>query len=141
MRGVLLALAAYVAWGCFPLYFSLLDHVAATEVLANRILWSFFSTLLIILLWRRGGTFIALLKNPEIMRWLLLSSVLIAINWLLFIWAVTEHRVMESSLGYYMTPLVSLLLARVLLKETLRPIQAVAAGLATVAVLWELFSL
>jgi chloramphenicol-sensitive protein RarD len=97
--------------------------------------------MLVILVLGKRDSFIRLLKDPVLMRWLALTSLLISANWLIFIWAVAQHRVMEASLGYYMTPLVSLLLARVLLKEALHPLQAVAGGLAAVAVGWELFSL
>lgn len=141
MQGLLMALAAYLLWGCFPLFFNLLSHVPSIEVLANRVIWSMLATLLVILVLGKRNRLFALLKNPEMMRWLALTSILISANWLIFIWAVAQHRVMESSLGYYMTPLVSLLLARVLLKETLHPLQAVAGALATIAVLWELYSL
>lgn len=141
MQGLLMALAAYLLWGCFPLFFNLLSHVPSIEVLANRVIWSMVATLLVILALGKRNTLFALLKNPELMRWLALTSLLISANWLIFIWAVAQHRVMESSLGYYMTPLVSLLLARVLLKESLHPLQAVAGALATTAVLWELYSL
>lgn len=141
MQGLLMALAAYLLWGCFPLFFNLLSHVPSIEVLVNRIIWSMIATLLVIVAVGKRETLIGLLKNSELMRWLALTSFLISANWLLFIWAVANHRVMEASLGYYMTPLVSLLLARILLKESLHPLQAVAGALATIAVLWELYSL
>ncbi|WP_417584546.1 EamA family transporter RarD [Nitrincola sp.] len=141
MQGLLLALAAYTIWGCFPLFFNLLSHVSSVEVLANRIIWSMLVTMLVILVLGKRDSFVRLLKDPVLMRWLALTSLLISANWLIFIWAVAQHRVMEASLGYYMTPLISLLLARVLLKEALHPLQAIAGGLAAVAVGWELFSL
>ncbi len=141
MQGLVMALAAYLLWGCFPLFFNLLSHVSSTEVLANRIIWSLVSTLFVILLLRKRETLMALMRNPELMKWLALTSVLISANWLIFIWSVAQHRVMEASLGYYMTPLVSLLLARILLKESLHPLQAVAGGLAALAVAWEVYSL
>lgn len=141
MQGLLLALSAYIIWGCFPLFFNLLSHVPSLEVLANRIVWSVVATLLLILLLGKRNQLLEVLKNRQLMPWLALTSVLISANWLLFIWAVTQHRVMEASLGYYMTPLISLLLARLLLKEALHPLQAVAGALATVAVVWELYSL
>lgn len=141
MQGLLMAVAAYVLWGCFPLFFNLLSHVSSIEVLANRIIWSMIATLSVIIVVGKRDSLLELLKTPQLMRMLALTSLLISANWLLFIWAVAQHRVMEASLGYYMTPLVSLLLARLLLKETLHPLQAVAGALAALAVLWELYSL
>lgn len=141
MPGLLMALGAYLLWGCFPLFFNLLAHVAPMEVLANRVVWSMLATLLLILALGQRQRLVSLLKNAPLMKWLLLTSLLISANWLIFIWAVAEHRVMEASLGYYMTPLVSLLLATLLLKESLHPLQAIAGLLAAIAVLWELYSL
>ena len=141
MQGLLMALAAYILWGCFPLFFNLLSHVPSIEVLANRIIWSMVATLLVIIALGKRDTLLSLLRNAQLMKWLALTSLLISANWLIFIWAVAQHRVMEASLGYYMTPLVSLLLARILLKESLHPLQAIAGALAAIAVFWELYSL
>jgi chloramphenicol-sensitive protein RarD len=141
MQGLWLALAAYVIWGCFPLFFSLLSSVAAGEVLAHRVIWSLLATLLIILLLKRRQALWQLLHQPRALAWLALSALLIASNWLIFIWSVGQQRVLEASLGYFMTPLVSLVLARILLKEKLHIWQALAGWLAAAAVLWELYSL
>ncbi|MFY0663703.1 MAG: EamA family transporter RarD [Natronospirillum sp.] len=141
MRGLVLAFSAYFIWGSFPLFFSLLSHVAPMEVLVQRIIWAFVATLLVILMLRRWTSYVALLKNRSAMYWLLLSGVLIGLNWLVFIWAVNVGRVLESSLGYFMTPLVSLMLGRLLLKESMNRFQAVAGALAAIAVLFELVAL
>lgn len=141
MQGLWLAIAAYVIWGCFPLFFSLLNSVAASEVLVHRVIWSLVATLLVTLILRRGASLLALFRQPAALGWLALSSLLIASNWLIFIWSVGQKRVMEASLGYFLTPLVSLVLARILMKEQLHFWQAVAGWLAALAVGWELFSL
>ncbi|MFC3851786.1 EamA family transporter RarD [Salinispirillum marinum] len=141
MRGLVLAFSAYFLWGSFPLFFSLLSHVSPMEVLVQRIIWAFVATLLVILIMRRWSSYMTLLHNRRAMGWLLLSGVLIGLNWLVFIWAVNVGRVLESSLGYFMTPLVSLLLGRVLLKESMNRFQAVAGALAAIAVLFELIAL
>ncbi|SFX01733.1 EamA family transporter RarD [Marinospirillum alkaliphilum] len=141
MQGLWLAVAAYVIWGCFPLFFSLLNSVAAGEVLAHRVIWSLLATLLIILLMKRRQQLWQLLQQPRALGWLAVTSLLIGSNWLIFIWSVGQQRVMEASLGYFMTPLVSLVLARILLKEKLHIWQALAGWLAAAAVLWELYSL
>lgn len=141
MYGLVFAVAAYVIWGSFPLYFSYLNSVSAVEVLSHRILWSLLATLLVGLFLGRGRKLVKTFADRKLLFWLALSSLLIAINWLIFIWAVSQHRVLEASLGYFITPVMSLLLARWLLKEQLHPLQAWAGVLATVAVLWEWFSL
>lgn len=141
MQGLGLALAAYMIWGCFPLFFSLLSSVSASEVLAHRVIWSLLATLLISIIFKRGRGLQALFKQPTALAWLALSSLLIASNWLIFIWAVGQQRVMEASLGYFLTPLVSLVLGRIFLKEKLHFWQAAAGWLAGIAVVWELFSL
>lgn len=141
MRGLVLAFSAYFLWGSFPLFFSLLSHVSPMEVLVQRIIWAFVATLLVILIMRRWSSYMTLLHNRRAMGWLLLSGVLIGLNWLVFIWAVNVGRVLESSLGYFMTPLVSLLLGRLLLKESMNRYQAVAGVLAALAVLFELIAL
>lgn len=141
MQGLGLALAAYMIWGCFPLFFSLLNSVSASEVLVHRVIWSLLATLLISLVFKRGRGLVTLLQQPVALAWLALSSLLVASNWLIFIWAVGQQRVMEASLGYFLTPLVSLVLARILLKEKLHFWQAAAGWLAAVAVVWELVSL
>jgi len=141
MQGLGLALAAYMIWGCFPLFFSLLSSVTASEVLVHRVIWSLVATLFISLVFKRGRGLLALFKQPMALSWLALSSLLIATNWLIFIWAVGQQRVMEASLGYFLTPLVSLVLARIFLKEKLHFWQAAAGWLAAIAVVWELISL
>lgn len=141
MYGLIFAIAAYVIWGSFPLYFSYLNSVSAVEVLSHRILWSLLATVVVGLLLGRGRKLIKTFADKKLLLWLALSSLLIAVNWLIFIWAVSQHRVLEASLGYFITPVMSLLLARWLLKEQLHPLQAWAGVIATVAIAWEWFSL
>lgn len=141
MHGLLLAIAAYAIWGGFPLFFHYLNHVSATEVLAHRIIWSLLATLLIGILLGRWRNLVRLVINKKQMAWLAISSLLIAVNWLIYIWAVSEQRVLEASLGYFITPVMSLLLARLILKERLHKLQAAAAVLAVLAIIWELISL
>lgn len=141
MRGLALALGAYGIWGCFPLYFTLLSHVPAFEVLAQRIVWAYVITLVVIVLMGRSRQLLALVSNRKALAWLALSSALISVNWFVFIWAVADHRVLETSLGYFMTPLVSLMLGRILLREAMNGFQLLAGILAGVAVLFELIVL
>lgn len=141
MRGLLLAISAYGLWGCFPLFFSLLAGVSAFEVLAHRIVWAYVFTGLVILAMGRRKQLAALIANRRALAWLSLSAALISVNWLVFIWAVTAGRVLESSLGYFITPLVSLFLGRLLLKESMNRWQVVAGFIALIAVLFELVAL
>jgi chloramphenicol-sensitive protein RarD len=132
--GVLLAVAAYGAWGVFPVYFKVVREVPPLEILAHRIVWSFALLVVILLALRRPVPLRALLTTPRTLRSLVGSTLLIAANWLVFIWAVTHNHVMEASLGYYVNPLVNVLLGAVFLRERLRPVQLACVGLAALAV-------
>ncbi|MDO7597777.1 MAG: EamA family transporter RarD [Pseudomonadota bacterium] len=141
MQGIILAVAAYTIWGIFPLFFSYLSDIAPIEVVTHRIIWSLVAMLLIGLLLRRWGKLFTALTDKKLIAWMGLSALLIGINWMTYIWAVANHRVLESSLGYFMTPVVSLILARLFFKERLHPLQAWAGFFAVVAVIWEFISL
>jgi chloramphenicol-sensitive protein RarD len=134
--GFLSGLLAYSLWGVFPLFFYLLRAVPATEVLLHRVVWSclFVALILLTLGWRKSV--IAAVRTASVLKGLLLSSMLISANWLVFIWAVANGRVLESSLGYFLTPLFSVFLARVFLRETLNNSQRAAILLAGCGVLW-----
>ena len=127
-RGTLLGIAAYVIWGLFPLYWTQLEPAGAAEILAHRIVWSLvFVTLL--LAFRKQ----ALRRLPRDRRRLTLlgvAGVLIGANWGVFIWAVNHDHVVESSLGYYINPLVTVALGVLVLRERLRPLQWTAVGVA-----------
>jgi chloramphenicol-sensitive protein RarD len=141
MQGIILAVAAYSIWGIFPLFFSYLSDIAPIEVVTHRIIWSLVAMLLLGLLLRRWGKLFTALTDKKLIAWMGLSALLIGINWMTYIWAVANHRVLESSLGYFMTPVVSLILARLFFKERLHPLQAWAGFLAVVAIIWEFISL
>ncbi|MTI63209.1 EamA family transporter RarD [Methylophaga sp.] len=140
MQGLVLAVMAYSIWGIFPLFFSYLNHVSPVEVLSHRIIWSLVATLTLGLILQRGRLLVRALQDRKTLVWLGVSSLLIAVNWLVYIWAVGQHRVLEASLGYFIMPVVSLLMGRLILKESLHPLQGWAGVLAAMAVLWELWS-
>ncbi len=140
MQGLALAVLAYSIWGIFPLFFSYLNHVSPVEVLSHRIICSLVATLSLGLLLQRGRLLVKALQDKSTLIWLGVSSLLIAVNWLVYIWAVGNQRVLEASLGYFIMPVVSLLMGRLILKESLHPLQAWAGVLAAIAVLWELWS-
>jgi chloramphenicol-sensitive protein RarD len=133
-RGLLFGLGCYLFWGLVPLYWKLIGSSGAVELLAHRILWSLVTIAGLVLVRRRFGQVRALLANPR-SRWpLIAGSVLITINWGGYIWSVNNDRVVEASLGYFITPLFTVLLGVLLLKERLRPVQWVAVAIAFIAV-------
>lgn len=138
-RGVLLGIAAYGMWGMFPLYWTLLAPATAVEILAHRIAWSLLAVLAA--LWfvgRRRGTGLRELRTLARDRWrmllLVLAAVVVTFNWGTYIWAVNHGQVVESSLGYFINPLVTVVAGVLVLGERLRAAQWVAVGLGTIAV-------
>ncbi len=134
--GVAAAAAAYLVWGLFPLYFHALQGVPAGEVLAHRVAWSALFMAALVTALRRWPTVLLQLRRPGVMRTLTASALLISTNWLVYIWAVQSGRVLEASLGYFITPLVSVLLGVVFLHEPLSRRQLAAVALAAAGVLW-----
>ena len=126
---------AYFLWGLFPLYWPLLEPAGPGEVLAHRVLWSLVVVAALLVVARRLSEVRAVLGDPTRMVRLSAASVLIGINWFTYIYGVTHDHVVETSLGYFINPIVTVLLGVVVLKERLRPTQWVAIGAATVAVL------
>jgi len=131
--GFLCCLGCYTIWGGLPLYFRALDHIQPTEMLAHRIVWSVPTGIILIVIARNWAQLRAAI-TPQHLLWLSISAVLIGANWLIYIWAVGQERVMEASLGYYINPLVNVLIGAVFFAERLRPAQWVAVGLATIGV-------
>ncbi|MDP9443809.1 MAG: EamA family transporter RarD [Actinomycetota bacterium] len=135
-RGFLLGVAAYLLWGLFPLYWPLLEPATPLEILAHRIAWTLVVVVALLALGGRMGRLRAVLADPA-RRWTLASAaVLIAANWFAYIWGVNNERVVETALGYFITPLVTVLLGVLVLHERLRPLQWAALGMASVAVVW-----
>jgi chloramphenicol-sensitive protein RarD len=132
---VILGLAAWILWGFFPLYWPLLEPSGAVEILAHRIFWSMIVMLGVVVATRRRERLRATLADRRTRRLLAVAAVLITVNWGTYIWGVNNHHVVETSLGYFINPLVSVLLGVVVLGERLRALQWAALGLATVAVL------
>lgn len=133
--GFLAGLAAYLMWGAFPLYFPLLEPAGAIELLAHRVLWSAVTMLLLLVVLRRVGHLRAILRSRRTVGLLLVAAAVIAVNWGTFIWATTNGRVIETSLGYFINPLVTVVIGVVVLSERLRGLQWAALGLAAGAVL------
>ncbi len=133
-RGVAYGLAAYLFWGFVPIYFKSVAHVSPTEVLAHRIFWSLLLLLLILAASRRLGRLGQTLHNRRAVVGLTGSALLVAANWYVFIWAVDHARVLQASLGYFINPLVNVLLGFLFLQERLRPAQRFSVLLAATGV-------
>ena len=133
-RGLLFGLAAYTLWGLFPLYWPLLEPAGAFEILAHRVIWSCLIMGVLVLGLRRTGHFRAILADRRVRLVLLGGAVVVSINWVTYIWAVNNGRVVESSLGYFINPLVNVLIGVALLGERLRRAQWVAVAIAVLAV-------
>jgi len=133
-RGLILALGASVIWGLVPVYFKLLGGVPPVEVVAHRILWSVVLLITILAATRRLPALAAALTDIRVLRALLLSAVLIGGNWLLYIWAVASGKLLAASFGYFLNPLVNVVLGVTVLRERLSGAQKAAVGLAAVGV-------
>lgn len=143
-RGYILGLTAYIIWGLFPIYFKAIQAVPALEIIVHRAVWSAVFGALLLLVWKHPGWLRELRANPKRFGILAASGVLIASNWLVYVWAVNNGRMLEASLGYYINPLVNVLLGMLLLGERLRRLQWLAVGLATAGVaqqIWQVGSL
>lgn len=133
--GFTIAFMAFFFWGLIPLYFKTLAHVPPVEILGHRVLWSVILLFAILLIKGQMHQFMAIVKSPKTMAWLSLSAVLVATNWLAFIWGVTSDRILDTTLGYFINPLLSVLLGFVFLGERLNKVQFLAVGLAATAVI------
>lgn len=143
-RGYVLGLTAYIIWGLFPLYFKALQSVPAMEIIVHRVLWSALFGGLLLLVWKHPGWWRELRDNPKRLAVLAGCGLLIATNWLVYVWAVNNDRMIEASLGYYINPLINVLLGMLLLGERLRRLQWLAVGLAALGVaqqVWQVGSL
>ena len=138
--GFMSGLGAYFMWGLLPLYLKLLDHIAPTESLAHRVVWAVPTGALLLIVAGRFHEIFAMLWRPSTL-WLVLSSALIAGNWLTYIWAVTNDRIIEASLGYFLNPLVNVAIGAVFLSEKLRRLQWFAVSIAAIAVIVETIAL
>ena len=135
-KGVLFALAAYILWGFFPLYFKAIQQVSALQILAHRIAWGFVFTLAVVLMLRQWKEFRASIFNRRTFLIYAGASVVLGINWFTYVWAVITNHVVESSLGYFINPIVSVLLGVIFLRERLRTFQWVAIAMVTAGVVY-----
>ena len=133
--GILMALCAYACWGLLPIYWKLLQHVPADQLLGHRIVWSFAALIIFLKATRRTAALRRSL-NPAIWRSYGLASLLIGVNWFVYVWSVNSGYIVEASLGYFINPLLSVLLGVAFLHERLRPLQWLPVGLAAAGVIY-----
>lgn len=134
-KGILYALGAYIMWGLFPIYWKWLHDVQATQVIGHRISWSFLLLAIVVIAtgqWKKFRTSL----TPRVLGIYLVAGLLLSANWLIYVWGVNAGHVVETSLGYFINPLLSVLLGVIFLKERLRPAQWLPIGLATLGVLY-----
>lgn len=133
-RGFLYALSAYLMWGVLPLYMKAVAHIPPVEVVAHRVLWSVPIAGVVLVALGRTADVAAALRSPRMLGMAAMTAAIISVNWGIYIWAIAVDRTVESALGYYINPLVTVLLGAALLGERLDRIQLVAVGLAAAAV-------
>jgi len=136
MPGLVQAALAYVIWGLFPIYFHALSRVGALQIVLHRSLWCFVSVWLLLVAMRRLQWVPGVVRQPRLLALFALSALLLSCNWLLYVWAVNHGHVVEASLGYFVTPLVNVLLGTCVLGERPRRLQWIAVATAASGVLW-----
>ncbi|BFN29846.1 MULTISPECIES: EamA family transporter RarD [Vibrio] len=137
-QGVLLAIGAYTMWGIAPIYFKSIAEVSPLEILSHRVIWSFFLLAALLHFGRHWRSVRDIIKNKTKMMFLVSTAILVGANWLIFIWAVNSNHMLDASLGYYINPLINVLLGMVFLGERLRTLQWFAVVLAACGVLVQL---
>ena len=136
-------IGCYVIWGLVPMLFQLIGRmgVPAWEILAHRTIWAIPAALLFVLAAKQGHQVLAVVRNPRVLGWLAVSATLIALNWVVFIWAVNSGRVLETSLGYYLNPLLNMAAGALVFHERINRVGKIAIGLATLGVAIQAFAL
>jgi len=139
-QGIINATIAYVLWGIYPLYWRMLQGIHPTEILVNRMIWSFMTLFLVIIGLRLFAslkkTILEILKNKNKLFLLILAAALISLNWFIFTYAIVSEHIIQASLGYYINPILNILIGVVILKEKLNKYQGIATILVTIAVLY-----
>lgn len=136
IAGLSSGVIAYLIWGLSPVYWKELQHIPAFEIINHRIFWSFCFLMILMVVLKQLPDFVSILKKPKVLLTLVFTSVLVSVNWLVYIWSVNNGYILQASLGYYINPLVNVLLGMVFLKERLRRMQILAVILAGCGVLY-----
>ncbi|SRR6266545_1329468 len=135
-KGILYGIGAYALWGFFPIYWKLLHHVPALQLIGHRIVWSLVLLVVILILNKQWQDFRTSAITPRTLRIYTIAGVLLGVNWLTYVWAVNAGFIIETSLGYFINPLLSVLLGVVVLRERLRPTQWIPIALAALGVIY-----
>lgn len=133
--GLFAAISAYVIWGLFPVFFQLIVAVSAPEILAHRIIWSVPFAAILLIFRKQWGEVAQALGTPKVRLMLAVAATFISVNWLMYTWAVTNERILEASLGYFINPLMYVVVGVFVLKEPMRQLQKLAVGIALIGVL------
>ena len=133
--GLIYGVSAYVLWGLFPIYWPLLKPACSLEIVSHRAVWTMVFCIIVLTLTRALKSTLATLQRPKVAIKLFLASILVSINWLIYIWATNNGHVVEAALGYYINPLIIIAFGVILLKEKMRQLQWVAVSIATVGVI------
>ena len=139
-KGAIFACLAFVMWGLAPIYFKLIQHVSAFEILMHRVVWSVVFLILVVSTLKYWHKIKLIVMQPRLLLMLVVTSALLGFNWGLFIWAINNNHMLDASLGYYINPLLNVLLGMLFLNERLRKLQGVAVALAFSGVLLQLIS-
>jgi chloramphenicol-sensitive protein RarD len=139
-QGYLYAVLAFLMWGMAPIYFKQIESIAALEILTHRVIWSVLFLILIVLAAKQWHQIQHVIKKPKLLGMLCISSTLLGFNWGLFIWAVNNDHMLDASLGYYINPLLNVLLGVIFLSERLRKWQIIAVAIASLGVLLQVIA-
>ncbi|WP_409423876.1 EamA family transporter RarD [Pseudoalteromonas sp. RW-H-Ap-1] len=139
-KGAIFACLAFFMWGLAPIYFKMIQHVSAFEILLHRVIWSVVFLIVVVSVLSYWDKIKRILIQPKLILMLVVTSTLLGFNWGLFIWAVNNNHMLDASLGYYINPLLNVLLGMVFLNERLRKLQGAAVALAFTGVLLQLIS-
>ena len=134
--GMLYAAGAYILWGLFPIYFRAVQNFSPLEILLQRVAWALVFVLIVLALRRQWSWIGKVRRQPKVLAGFAASATLLSVNWYIYIWAVNNGHVVDASLGYFITPLVNVLLGLLLLHERMRPLQWTAVMLAAAGVAW-----
>ncbi len=139
--GVLFAIGAYTMWGIAPLYFKLIQSIPPLEILMHRVIWSVLLLFVLVVVFKQRTNVQTAIRKPKVMLTLLASGLLLGCNWLIFIWAVNNDHMLDASLGYYINPLLNMLLGYMVLGERLKKLQLVAVAMAFIGVAYLVVSM
>jgi len=140
-QGTVYAILAFTFWGLVPIYFKLVSHVSPFEVLLHRVLWSILFLYILILFTKQSTYLISILKDVKKLKLLFISALLVSTNWLVFIWAISNNMITEASLGYFINPIVSIILGKIFFDEKISKLQISAILLASIAIFSQIISL